>query len=294
MNIPGGAIKNSTLLALLVSAVPVVAPAETITGGLTLSYSQHSNDFGDLSTTGLDGRLAVDMDNGLSFGIDLGHGTMSPDGAPFDINAEFYSIDAAYRFGNGIRAGVFADRLTLGVDGFPIDLTLKTNGVKLGYEGTGFEVEAFVGKTSLSIAIPVDIENLGVSGHYTEVEGLDVGATFLRSRLSNGGFSEDIDFKGAAATYMVSDSLMVFGGVGQLDLLGIGDIDSMGLGAHADHAADVLAELAGAAHGVDHFAQKIVVGQSVHRFIGTAQAIGTLESADLGGEDSLELVIDLA
>ena len=83
----------------------------------------------------------------------------------------------------------------------------------------------------------MDIENLGVSGHYTGVEGLDVGATFLRSRLSNGGFSEDIDFKGAAATYMVSDSLMVFGGVGQLDLLGIGDIDSMGLGVSYDLGA---------------------------------------------------------
>lgn len=231
-------MKKTTLFALMISAAPIAAQAETVTGGLTLSYTQHDNDFGDMSTTGVDGRLAVDMDNGLSFGVDLGHSTMSVDGAPFDFNAEFMSVSAGYRLGNGLRAGVFADRLTLGVDVAPVDITLKTNGVELGYAGNGYEVDAFFGKTSLSVPfVSGDIDNLGVSAHYTGVEGLDVGATFLRARLSDGGASADIDFKGAAATYMVNSSVMVFGGIGQLDSEFLGEVDSIGLGASYDLGA---------------------------------------------------------
>lgn len=228
-------MKKSSLLALLISTAPVVAQAETITGALTLSYTQHSEGSSDIDTTGLDGRLAIDMDNGLRFGFDIGHSTMSPDGAPFDFNAEFYSLEASYGFGNGFRAGVFADRLSMGADVIiPFDITLKTNGLSLGYEGNGFEAEAFIGRTSISPALifppSVDIDNYGISGHYTGIEGLDVGAAFLRARLTDGVNSEDMDFVGVAATYMVSDSLMVFGGAGQLDIFGSEGLDSFGLG----------------------------------------------------------------
>ena len=234
-------MKNSTLLALLLSAAPVAAQAESITGGLTLSYTQHRQDFGDIKTTGLDGRLAIDMDNGLRFGFDAGYARMTPEGAPFDFNAEFYSLAASYGFGGGFRAGVFADRLTLGVGIAPIDVTLSTNGLSLGYEGNGFEGEAFFGKTSLNVPLPFEIDNYGVYGHYTGMDKLDVGAAFLRAHLTQGGNSTDMDFTGVAATYLATPSIMVFGGVGQLDmgLLTSSDIDSIGLGVSYDLGANM-------------------------------------------------------
>jgi hypothetical protein len=234
-------MKKTVLLALLVSAAPIAAQAESITGGVTLSYTRHSNDFGDMTTSALDGRLAIDMDNGLHFGFDIGHSTMSQGGAPFDLNAEFYSLEAMYSFGGGFSAGVFADRLTMGIDLLPIDFTIKTNGLALGYEGNGFEMEAFVGDTSMGIPIfppNVDITNYGITGHYTGMEKLDVGAAFLRARISDGVNSLNMDFKGVAATYMATPALMVFAGAGSLDG-GLGfDFDSFGLGASYDLGAN--------------------------------------------------------
>lgn len=231
-------MKKTTLLALLISAAPVAVQAETVTGALTLSYTRHSQDSSEMNTTGLDGRLDVAMDSGLSFGIDLGHATMSPDGAPFDFEAEFYAFEADYAFGNGMSAGVFMDRLTMGIDGVPIDVTLKTNGLTFGYAGSGFEGEAFIGQTDISFFIlppTIDIKNYGVNGSYTGMAGLEVGAAFHRARLSDGGFSEDIDFSGVAATYLINDSLMVFGGFGQLDSAAfLGNLDSVGLGVSYD------------------------------------------------------------
>ncbi len=231
-------MKKTALLALLISAAPIAAQADSITGGLTLSYTQHSQDSFDINTTGLDGRLAIDMDNGLRFGFDIGHSTMSQDGVPFDVNAEFYSLEASYGFGGGMRAGVFADRLTFGAGIAPIDITLSTNGLTFGYEGSGFEAEAFFGKTSLNVPLPFDIKNYGITGHYTGMEGLDVGAAFLRATLSQGSNSVDMDFKGVAATYLATPAIMVFGGVGTLDMANSGSgIDSFGLGVSYDLGA---------------------------------------------------------
>lgn len=226
-------MKKTILSALLITAAPFAAQAETITGGLTLSYTKHSNG-SDMTTVGLDGRLGVAMDNGLHIDLDLGHATMTPDGAPFDFTAEFYSIEVGYDIGNGIRAGVFADRLTMGVDLVPFDFTLKTNGVMLAYEGNGFSGEAFVGNTSANLLIPFsnDIRNYGVSGHYTGLADWDIGAAFHRSHISSGPLSEDLDFFGVAATYMVNDSLMLFAGASSLDIgIGSSSIDAVGLGA---------------------------------------------------------------
>lgn len=226
-------MKNSTLLALLISAAPVAAQAEIVTGALTLSYTEHSNDFGDMTTTGLDGRMVIDMENGLTFGLDLGQSSMSVDGIPIDIESDFYGLNAKYAFGNGMNAGVYMDRFAIGLDGIPIELTLKSKGVTLGYVGNGFEAEAFYGNTDV---IMVDIDNFGVAGSYTGMEGLELGAVYHRSRLSIGGSSENLDFKGVAGTYMATPSLMVFGGFGTLDVLGMGDLDSMGLGISYDLA----------------------------------------------------------
>lgn len=220
-------MKNSALLALLLSAAPIAASAETVTGGLTLSYTEHSNDFGEMSTKGLDGRLAIDMDSGLSFGIELGQSSMEMDGIPIDIEGDFYGLDASYAFGNGMSAGLFMEKFSVGLDGIPIELSLESKGVTFGYEGNGYSLDAFVGNTDI---IMIDVDNFGISGSYTGTENLEIGAAFHRARLSMGGSSENLDFSGVAATYQVAPNFLVFGGVGSLDLAGLGDLDSMGLG----------------------------------------------------------------
>ena len=56
----------------------------------------------------------------------------------------------------------------------------------------------------------------------------------------------------------------------------------------ADHALDVLAELAGLADRVHHLAQQVFVGESFGVAAGEADAILGLELLDLAGGDLLE------
>ena len=230
-------MKKIALLALLTTTAPFAAHAESVTGGLTLSYTQHSVDAfsADLDTTGLDGRLAIDMENNLSFGIEIGQSSTSLDGLPVDLEAEFYGFDASYAFGNGMSAGLYMDRLAIGIDGIPIELSLKSKGITFDYAGNGFTFEAFYGTTD--DIMTVEIDNIGIAGSYTGVEGLEVGAAFQRAKLSQGSFSENLDFTGVAATYMATPSLMVFAGFGTLDVAGLGSLDSKGIGISYDLSA---------------------------------------------------------
>ena len=225
-------MKSGILVVLALSAIPfapVMLEAQTITGGLTLSLTRQDSEGTDVDSRGLDGRMETDFGNGFTFGLEVGASRMSQDGVAMDIDAEFIALDGGYRFSNGVRAGLFADRLTFSF-GAPIDVTLKTNGLTLGYEGSGFDAEAFVAHTSLSIPLPFDIDNYGITARYSGMAGLELGAALLRAELSAGGPSQDIDFKGIAATYVMNDSTMLFGGVTKTDLFGTADIDTAGIG----------------------------------------------------------------
>lgn len=231
----GTTMKNNALLVCALLMVPGFASAEiTATGGITLTYGKLDGGFGsgEVKETGIDGRMKLDFGNGVLFGLQVGKIDLPLSGTPVTLNGEFIAIDGAYRFASGLRIGAFADRLTMGADLSPIDLTLKTNGVSVGYEGQGFDVEAFIGNTSLSPAIlPVDIANRGVTVSYTGQPGLEAGATWLRAELSSGGFSENIDFKGVAASYVFNDAFIVFGGISKGDFfLGGSDLDTRGIG----------------------------------------------------------------
>jgi hypothetical protein len=229
-------MKNITLVAL-VSTVPVAVQAQSITGGLTLSYTTQESDGLEQDTTGLDGRMRVALDNGFSFGLQLGQSTTSTDGTPLELEGEFYALEGGYRFANGIRVGAFAERLTIGFNLIPTDISLDTDGVALGYDANGFDVEAFVGTTSTNLLSTLDVDNYGIIATYTGTPGLEVGGAFLRARLSSGGVSENIDFKGIAATHVFKESYMVFGGFAKSDFF-IGDsLDSMGVGVAYDTGA---------------------------------------------------------
>lgn len=235
-------MKNTALLALALAVVPGLAAAEiTVTGGATLTYGKLDGAFGpnDIKEKGLDGRMKLDFGNGILFGVQVGKIDMPVSGTPISLEGEFIALDAAYRFANGMRVGAYADRLTMGADLSPIDLTLKTNGLSVGYEGQGFDVEAFMGQTSISPPIgAVDIDNLGVAVSYTGQPGLEAGATWLRADLSAGGTSQNIDFKGVAASYVFKDAFIVYGGMSKADFFIAGaDLDTMGLGLGYDLGA---------------------------------------------------------
>ena len=219
-------------IALALSAAPGALHAQTVTGGLTLSFTQQSAEGEDIDTKGLDGRMRTDFGNGFTFGLEVGVSKMSQGGSTFDVDGEFIGLDGGYRFGNGLKGGVFADRLTLGVD--IIDITLKTNGVYLGYENNGIDVEAFVGNSSLSLPLPFEVDNVGVSATYSGFSGLELGGAFLRAEISSGGSSENIDFKGLAASYVLQDSFILFGGMSRTSLAGLTDIDTTGIGVGYD------------------------------------------------------------
>ncbi len=231
------ASKLCTVAILL--ALPVAAQAQTVTGGLTLSYG--SLDGGDatadLAMRGLDGRLNIDFENGFSFGMQAGWATVDVEGAPFDLTGEFIGLDGRYRFSNGMTVGGFVEQLTFGIDPLPVDISLKSYGLTAGYDMNGLEIEAFAGRTSVSPSVPVDITNRGLSAKYTAVPKLTLGATYLKATLKNGGASEDIDFRGIAATYEITDALMAFGGASQssIGLVGL-DFDSIGFGLGYDLA----------------------------------------------------------
>ena len=229
-------MKRNLLLAVAVSALPAAAMAQDITGGMTLSFTQQDVGGPDVDTIGLDGRMDIDWGNGFTFGLDAGHSTMSMSGTPIELGAEFVGIDGGYRFANGLKVGAYAERLTLGLNMLPIDLTAKSNGVTLGYEANGLDVEGFVGKSSLSIALPFDIEDMGVALRYTGKPGLEIGATFQRLEITDGVDSEHLDFAGVAGSYLVSDAIIVFGGFASTDVLGA-SVDTMGLGVGYDLGA---------------------------------------------------------
>jgi hypothetical protein len=181
--------------------------------------------------------MRIAFDNGLSFGLQLGQSETSTDGTSIELEGEFYALDGSYRFANGFKIGAFVERLTIGFDLAPTDVSLDTDGLSLGYEANGFDVEAFVGTTSMNLLSFLDVDNYGIAASYTGTPGLEVGGAFLRARLSSGGSSENIDFTGVAATYVVRDSYMVFGGFARSDFF-IGDaLDSMGVGLGYDLGA---------------------------------------------------------
>lgn len=86
----------------------------------------------------------------------------------------------------------------------------------------------------------IDIRNYGINGRYTGMTDLEFGAAFHSAHLSEGGSSLDLDFVGGAATCLINDSLMVFGGYAQLDTSETFlDLEAPGLGVSSDLGANM-------------------------------------------------------
>lgn len=230
-------MKRALAVYLLTISAPTLAAAQDLSysGALTLGVGFHSvSDVDqDLRTTSLDGRLDFDFGNGFSLGVDAGYLDLDIDEVPADFSAQFIGFDVAYRFANGMSLGAYAEELTASADVLPVDISLKSGGITAGYDASGLQLGVFVGQSDTSPELPgTDFQDLGLTAKYAPMEGLTLGAAFLRTTVDTAGTEVDIDFAGLAATYVINDSFTVFGGVSNtsLDLIDA-DATTMGLGA---------------------------------------------------------------
>ena len=93
----------------------------------------------------------------------------------------------------------------------------------------------------------------------------------------------------AAAHDLLAEELRAEGA----DAEDVGDgvgVPALGEHGDGDHALDVLAELAGLADGVHHFAEQVFVGEALGIAAGEADAVFGLELLDFAGGDLLEVV----
>lgn len=124
-------MKNVMYTLILVMPLPGLAVAQEISGGVTLGFGEHDvSEFSQgLSTKGLDGRLKMAFENGITFGVSAGYIDVGIDDVPFDFNGDFIGLDLGYRFSNGLGIGAYVEELTLGTDLLPIDLSLRSVGL---------------------------------------------------------------------------------------------------------------------------------------------------------------------
>jgi hypothetical protein len=230
-------MKIQFCLVLALLATTAAAQAQEFSGGLTFSYGTiDSDDAGtDVSATGIDGRMKMAFENGATIGLQVGKIDLGIDGVPFDLTGEFVGIDGAYRFTNGMSLGAFAEQLSVGIDVLSDDLSLKSYGLTAGYEMEHLDLGAFVGASTTSPDLGIDVRNYGLTAQYGASSQLTFGGAYLNANLESGGTDVDISFTGIAATYAFTDAVMAFGGFSRssIDLADV-DVDTMGLGVGYD------------------------------------------------------------
>jgi hypothetical protein len=80
----------------------------------------------------------------------------------------------------------------------------------------------------------VDVRDYGISARFNASEQFTFGGSLVRSTVSGGGDSIDLDFAGVAAAYRIDPSWTAFGGLTDTNLESIGSVTTFGLGASYD------------------------------------------------------------
>lgn len=234
--------RSLTLLAALtLSASPFAAAyAQDITGGATLGYgfSDISDINLDVDSLTFDGRIKVDVGNGISFGASLNAARVDIDGAPDTIGASVIGADVAYAFGNGFSFGVYAEQGKITTDMLPIDVTMTSYGLKGAYAFAKGEVSGFVGASDTSPSLPsgVDVRDFGIAGKYAPMDNLTLAGAFTRTTVSMPGDDMDLDFLGVAAAYDMTPSWTLFAGYANASVEDL-DLDTYGIGVSYDTSA---------------------------------------------------------
>ena len=119
-----------------------------------------------------------------------------------------------------------------------------------------------------------------------ERHAVDLGVLGVEMAVVVGGVAHAAQ---GAADHLLAQKLRAEGA----DAEDVGDgvgVPALGEHGDADHALDVLAELAGLADGVHHLAEQVFVGEVLGVAAGEAGAVLGLELVDLAGGDLLEVV----
>lgn len=225
--------------ALLCVVAPTLVIAQDFSGAVTLGYGSSDVEgiSEDLSTLSLNGRAGVDFGNGFRLGIDHGVQSIDIDGVAEDVSIVAMGIYGAYRFNNGMSLGGYAEKAKLDVDALATDLSATSYGLMGGYSAGAAHLSGFFGKTTTDPDLPagVDIRDIGLAVKYAAAPNLTLGASAMRSRISDSVTDLDVDFIGLAGAYGVAENWSLFGGLSRasLDLVDA-DVTSFGVGVSYD------------------------------------------------------------
>lgn len=227
-------MKYSTIVLGAALCAPTLALAQDISGAITNGFGRHSISGIDqeITTNTLDGRVSLAFENGMTLGVEGGYIELGQSNTDGRITAPFVGIDVGYTMSNGLSFGIYVEELTGQVSGFPLDVSLQSFGAEIGYQTGNLELGLQSGRTSLSPELVENVDTLGLTAKYAVSPALDIGATWLRASLELGPMTADVDLTGLAASYDVTDDLLIFGGISR-STLGDADLEvsTMGLGA---------------------------------------------------------------
>lgn len=225
-------IRTISVFAVSVAAfTSTAAVAQDFSGAVTLGYSHTKQSELDATLNGLtlDGRLAFNMGNGVTFGVRYDAFNLNTANQPIDINGNFVGLNVNYDVSDAFSAKVFLEDAAIGAKLGPASLTdiasIKSFGIEGHYKTGGMDFGAFYAQNKLGGAAgliaamgDLDVSSFGLSAKYDAADNFVVGGSFMRTHIDVGavpGADADIDYIGIAAAYGINDQFSVFGGLSQ-------------------------------------------------------------------------------
>lgn len=230
---------TSLLSALVLAGLPGMAAAQEFSGAITLGYGMTdlSDVSEDITTTTLDGRFGMDLGNGFRFGADLSVGRGKIDGVPESLTASMIGVYGAYSFDGGFSLGAYVEDAELDIEGAPTDLSATSYGLMAGYDMGQARFGGFLGRTTTDPDLPagIDVRDFGLTLRYAAAPEFTLGASFVRTEVSDGVTDVDLDFLGVAGAYTIDPTWSLFGGISNasVDLIDA-DVTTFGLGVSYD------------------------------------------------------------
>lgn len=231
-------MKITLISTLAVAAtLPAMVAAQAFDGTAMVGYAYNDTaGSSGIHTPSIDGRFGYDAGNGFRFGADISGIHGSENGVSGNVSVLTGGLYGTYKFSNGFNLGMYGESASLDATGLTGDLTANSIGVMGGYDIETTKVSAFTGRTKTSPSLPagVDVKDYGLAARFNASEQFTFGGSIVRSTVSGGGASIDLDFAGVAGAYRVDPSWTVFGGLTDTKLESIGSVTTFGLGASYD------------------------------------------------------------
>ena len=226
-------------MVLSLVGLPGPVAANEFSGAVTLSYGDTHFDGAAVETLGLDGRVELVTETGLSFRGRFDSVTGSIDGLSGDASGSLFGMALGYRMGEVMGAGLYLERAEIDDDSGTVDGAVTSYGVTLGLVNGGFNLDGFYGQSKDSPqSAGVKVEDYGLFASYEAVPNLTLGGNFVNTRVTDSGVSSDLLAMGAAAAYVVNEQITVFGAAQRSDLADFDvDVTNIGLGVSYDTTA---------------------------------------------------------